>query len=51
MAGGGGVMFRIVAWLDGMLTDFAARQELRVRHAIARAASRARSHQSKLRAE
>ena len=47
----GGVTVGIVAWLGGVLMEFAAREELRVRHAIAKAASRARTQQSKPRAE
>jgi hypothetical protein len=46
-----GVKVGILTWLGGMLTRFAARQDLRVRYAIAKAAARARTKQSKPRAE
>jgi len=46
-----GVKVGIFAWLGGMLMRFVADEDLRVRYAIARAAARARTKQSKPRAE
>jgi hypothetical protein len=44
-------MVGIAAWLGEVLMEFAAREELRVRYVIAKAASQARTQQSKPRAE